>query len=476
MDIRVSTRRGAPVLVGLLTAAVSGALAQTAPLTQKAQLTPKAALAQQADPCRGQTGRIAQRLIESGRCIQVPAVLGQNYNDALRQLAQAGLRMTSATRTSDDTPGLIIDQEPQAGAAVMRGATVKVTLPYAPPLVLPSFVGIGLDEARSRLPKGLELSATPQESARPRDEVLSQRPAAGSRVRRDSVVALQVSDGSLVEVPAVVKQSLATARTALAEAGLAVQVSDEASDAPIGQVTAQKPAPGSLVKRDSAVTLRASTGLEMPALVGRPLAEAQAALQRFSVSSVEADSPQPAGQVLAQNPPAHARVAAGSAVRLSVSNGAIVTVPALQGLGRDEAAALLQAGGLQPAIAQGLDWEQARVDATAPPAGSAVKRGSTVLLTLVLPPWIWAAGGIAAAAAAAGWRALRRRPVTDEAPPPDTDPGSAPPVEIRPSASIQFNTRPLTAQAGGPEAPTLGLRASLQRGPVEVRAHQEESP
>ena len=467
MDIRVSTRRGAPVLAGLLMAA--GALAQTAPLTQKAQLTPKAALAQPTDPCRGQTGRLAQRLIESGRCVQVPAVLGQTSSDALRQLAQYGLRMSSAVRSSDDTPGLVIDQEPQAGAAVMPGSTVKITLPYAPPLVLPELVGLGLEEARRRLPKGLGLNATPQESVRPRDEVLNQQPAAGSQVRRGSVVALQVSDGSLMELPGVVSLPLATARRALAEAGLegqVKQIDDEASDAPIGQVTGQEPAPGSLVKRDSAVTLRASAGLEVPDVVGRPLAEAQAALQRFSVGSTETDSPLPAGQVLAQTPPAHARAAAGSAVRLSHSNGSIVTVPALQGLGRDEAGALLQAGGLQPLIAEGPDWALARVDASAPAAGTAVKRGSPVLLTLVLPAWTWAAGGLAtAAAAAAGWRGLRRRPRTEP-----------PPGDVQLSASIHFNTRPLTAQASGPEVPTLGLRASLQRGPVQVHEHQETSP
>lgn len=470
MDIRVSTRRGAVVLVGLLMAAVSVALAQTAPLTQKAQLAPKAALAQ-ADPCRGQTGRLAQRLIESGRCVQVPAVLGQTSDDALRQLAQYGLRMSSAARTSDDTPGLIIDQEPQAGAAVMRGSTVKVTLPYAPPLVLPELVGTGLDEARRRLPKGLGLNATPQASVRPRDEVLSQQPAAGTQVRRGSVVELRVSDGSLVEVPGVVSQPLAAARRALVEAGLegqVQQVDDETSDAPIGQVTGQEPAPGSVVKRDSAVTLRASAGLEVPDVVGRPLAEAQAALQRFSLGTTEADSPLPAGQVLEQTPPAHARVAAGSAVRLRLSNGSVVTVPTLHGLSRDEAGALLQAGGLQPAIATGPDWALARVDTSAPAAGTAVKRGSTVLLTLVLPAWIWAAGGlVAAATVAAAWRGLRSRPDPDPAP-------AAGDVQL--SASIHFNTRPLTAQASGPEAPTLGLRASLLRGPVQVHEHQETSP
>ncbi len=98
------------------------------------------------------------------------------------------------------------------------------------------------------------------------------------------------------------------------------------SSSPAGEVVAQAPAAGLRVAKESAVRLNVSKGsgvVGVPSLVGLSQGDATAQLGTAGLEAnvVPVPSAEPAGTVVAQNPPAARQVRRGSTVRLNVSKG-----------------------------------------------------------------------------------------------------------------------------------------------------------
>jgi beta-lactam-binding protein with PASTA domain len=98
-------------------------------------------------------------------------------------------------------------------------------------------------------------------STKPRNQVVAQKPAASTEVKRSSTVALEVSKGQKpVPVPDVTGQQVAAALATIRAQGLRANLVSVPSDQPAGQVVAQHPRAASTAPASSAVRLNVSAG------------------------------------------------------------------------------------------------------------------------------------------------------------------------------------------------------------------------
>jgi len=132
--------------------------------------------------------------------------------------------------------------------------------------VVPDIAGKSLQDARSELSKlriAIELTGTEYSSIVERGQVISQEPAAGSRIKVFRRVKVVISRGSeLVTVPKVVGLSLEAAGQTLLDAGLAKGAVSliHTPRHPAGRIIVQYPPAESLAFRDSPVNFLASQG------------------------------------------------------------------------------------------------------------------------------------------------------------------------------------------------------------------------
>jgi serine/threonine-protein kinase len=140
--------------------------------------------------------------------------------------------------------------------------------------------------------------------------VITQKPPAGSSVRRGTHVTITVSVGpQYIAVPNVVGVSFDTARNTIQRAGFTVvRVNGFSDTIAIGKVVSQTPEANFQLARDGTVTLTVSQGAEtvaVPNVVGKAQADATAALQAagFNVTATSAyNDTVAAGLVVSQNP------------------------------------------------------------------------------------------------------------------------------------------------------------------------------
>lgn len=206
--------------------------------------------------------------------VTVPYVTGSTQKEAAATLREAGLR-SEVTLRNDDTvaSGLILSQEPASGARARRGATVALIVSLGPKLIaVPSVIGMTFDEAVAALAdRGFtEIRRTNvNDDTAPKLEVIGQDPSAGQELRRETPIALSVSQGPrMVRVPNVTGDPEASARGDLDAAGLKVKVQQEPDMAvPEGNVVSQDPAAGRSVRAGTTVTIIVSSG---PPLVAVP--------------------------------------------------------------------------------------------------------------------------------------------------------------------------------------------------------------
>lgn len=172
-----------------------------------------------------------------------------------------------------------------------------------------------------------------------------------AEVEQNANLLLLYDDGfGLTVTPDLVGMQQTSAPVSLTEKGLAVaQVTVVDSSAAAQEVLSQAPAPNSIVPLGSAVSIVVSSGpVTVPSVIGQTSGQAQTVLEtaRLIVGPIRTvGSAAPAGQVLVQKPPAGTLVAPGSAVKLDVSSGPVVT-PDLIGELQPGATAVLQAAGL----------------------------------------------------------------------------------------------------------------------------------
>ena len=160
----------------------------------------------------------------------------------------------------------------------------------------------------------------------PRDEVISQDPEAGERVKEGSTVTVVISGGrGEVPVPATQGLSQDDAEDAVRDAGLKVKTKQAFSDTvPEGQVISSSPAAGESLTKGHTVTLtvsQGSAGVAVPKLTGLQQAAAEEQLRAAELKAevIEEQSSKPAGTVIKQDPAAGASVEKGATVQITVA-------------------------------------------------------------------------------------------------------------------------------------------------------------
>ncbi len=138
-----------------------------------------------------------------------------------------------------------------------------------------------------------------------------------------------------VWTPNLIGMKTADAKRMLEEMGLSIAVIEQRNDdaAPPLTILEQNPAPGEQLRRGESVGVVISKGpqfLNMPNVIGTVFDAAEPRLTELGlvVRREEVWSPQPAGEIIAQEPPPNTATLPGQVVTLTVSTGSLVSIGA----------------------------------------------------------------------------------------------------------------------------------------------------
>jgi beta-lactam-binding protein with PASTA domain len=304
-------------------------------------------------------------------------------------------------------------------------------------------------------------------SVRKAGEVIDQEPRPPAQRPAGSAVRIDVSDGSRVLVPPVRNRKLADARARLATNGLVAELKEQAADEAPGLVTSQEPVEGSEVARGSSIALVVSSGIAVPDVRGESLQEARRRLVGFNAEHLEVQSGELKGAVVEQDPAPGVRVAAGTRIRLNISDGTLVNVPDLQGVKLGAARSSLRDAGLQASVRSWPDHADAVIKGQTPAPRTVVQRSTLVQLE-VRPPTAWYVAGwtlfLLATALGIWW--VRRRPAPIVAP-------AAAPAAVAP-VPAPVTLPPVRVTASVPDADRSRIDGAVSIGPnVRVAARIE---
>ncbi len=76
---------------------------------------------------------VEERYLKGGKEIQIPEVVGKNVNDATRILEEAGYKVTTSNRNSEQAKGTVVSQTPRGSALRGTIVTLLVSTGYVPP-------------------------------------------------------------------------------------------------------------------------------------------------------------------------------------------------------------------------------------------------------------------------------------------------------------------------------------------------------
>lgn len=219
--------------------------------------------------------------------VAIPQVAGMHVNEATRTLENAGF---TVTRTDEPNPDVqrdyVIASDPAYGSGLPKGSRINLRVSSGPEITgVPDVRDMKAEDARAALEKA-GLIVDPKLREEPHEEiarghVIDQSPAAGSQVSKGTRVTLTVSTGlETKRVPDVTGQSLDSARTTLESMGFVVQVTEEDSDRPAGEVIGV-PQAGETLTVGTTVEVRVSRGnqIKMPNLEGKSFSDAEKALR-----------------------------------------------------------------------------------------------------------------------------------------------------------------------------------------------------
>lgn len=261
--------------------------------------------------------------------VLVPTVLDRDQAAAQAILEDAGLEVAVKEEVNPKPEGIVLEQFPLAGDEVDKGSTVTITVSLGPDTVeVPDVAEQRAKQARRTLEDaGFRVRERLEPSGRVRAGLaIGTEPSAGSTLERGKTVTLVISTGTKqVEVPSLVGLQQDVAESALRREGLIPDIESRDSDEPEGQVIAQDPAAGSIVKKHTAVTVVVSTGAGsaiVPNVVGQSKDQARADLRDagLSVRIVKrtTSDPNEDDRVLEQSPTAGTRLTRGEFVTVFV--------------------------------------------------------------------------------------------------------------------------------------------------------------
>ncbi|WP_226963869.1 Stk1 family PASTA domain-containing Ser/Thr kinase [Nostocoides sp. F2B08] len=268
-------------------------------------------------------------LVGPGSPTTVPVVAVLDYDEAVATLRTAELGAVREDVYDETIPvGQVVSTDPLAGREVRRGTDVAVRVSLGPErYAVPALVGTPADAAGQVLEETMLALGEVTEAYSEEVEagvVVSVDPTEGTELRRGDPVALVVSKGrEPIPVPALAGESVEDATSAVEDAGLVISVAEArfSDSVASGRVISQTPAEGSLFRGDT-VTVVPSKGpetVEMPNLVGKQLQEAEAELEALGLQvDVERALGGFFNTVRAQSEEAGTRVRVGSTVTLTI--------------------------------------------------------------------------------------------------------------------------------------------------------------
>jgi beta-lactam-binding protein with PASTA domain/predicted Ser/Thr protein kinase len=274
-------------------------------------------------------GRIRDEL-NANKPVAVPYVLGLKKAQAVAKIEDKGLKAKTLRGFSDIYPaGTVMRQSIEGGEKTDKGNTVRLTVSAGKPkTTVPEVVGKPQSDAVAALVAAhLKVHVFHVYSSQSPDTVTGQDPPGGSRVFWNTSVRINVSQGARqIEIPNVVGQPYASARSTLLAAGLKVTRSDVDSNQPADTVVGQSPDGGTKVGAGTTVTLSVSRGstatTPVPDVTNQdePTAKALLTGSGFKVKVVrqEVTDPSEQGIVLDQQPAGGTDAPAGTTVTITV--------------------------------------------------------------------------------------------------------------------------------------------------------------
>src|SRR5262245_53661491 len=252
---------------------VAEAKSQLEALKFKVETTPEASTTVPVDQVLSQDptattkadeGSTVKLTVSSGpEQVEVPNVVGQNVTDASRMLTEAGFLVNSVpVENSDVDEGLVISQDPAAGAQAGKNSQVTINVSAGSGTIsIPDVTNQSEGTARSNLQRaGFTNIQSRQEASGDvaAGNVIATDPPAGTEIQPTDTVTLIVSSGAeRTTVPQLQGLSEQNARTALQNAGLEGDfqpqpVNNQNQD---GVVISSSPSQGQQVDRGSTVTV-----------------------------------------------------------------------------------------------------------------------------------------------------------------------------------------------------------------------------
>ncbi|MFF9274426.1 Stk1 family PASTA domain-containing Ser/Thr kinase [Streptomyces griseosporeus] len=182
--------------------------------------------------------------------LPVPDVQGLSFEKAKAQLEEKGFEVEKKSEESDQTPGVVIDQDPKGDTEREKGSKITLTVAVAPATTTVPDVSNGLscDDAKARMVANDLVGTcveTPVTSQDQDGKVVGTDPAPGTEVKKGSEVQIKVGKFQQQQkaVPNVVPMRLKDARKALEQEGFTnIQVQGPSDDNAL--VTAQTPPTG----------------------------------------------------------------------------------------------------------------------------------------------------------------------------------------------------------------------------------------
>ena len=259
---------------------------------------------------------------------------------------------------------------------------------------VPNVVGQDVEAASNVLRNdGFQVVIKRVPSPKPQGQVLRETPSAGTKAKKGSTVAVNVSGGPGTSVvPPVAGLSQRSAERRISAAGFQpVPVPRPSTQYPKGKAIATSPTSGNRIGRGKQVRLFVSTG---PPILGVPdvtsltvdAAVTQLTTAGFTPKQISQESAtaQP-GTVVAQNPKGGTKAPKGTTVTLTVAKAARPTVPNLVGKTQDDATNAVLALGLATQVASKAVTDQTqdgKVISQQPPPGTKRTKGGRVRLVV----------------------------------------------------------------------------------------------
>ena len=271
------------------------------------------------------------------------------------------------------------------GLLVLAGGAYATYEAVRPEYDVPKLTTLTVAQARSAVADeefDLEVTTRHSETVE-KGRIMTQDPAAGTRLRQGGNIAVVVSDGPPPrDVPDLAGLSREAAEALLKNEGFAAEFT-ERYDEQVERGRVLEWAPTGRQEKGTTVTVTLSQGpapRPVPAVAGKTYDEAATILKNAGFAPARAEvfhETVPVGQVVGTTPGTGTRVDVGGRVTVNVSKGPeLIPLPDVRGKSVADATAILERAGF---VVDGVEGNPNRpVTNTSPAPGTPVKRGAHV--------------------------------------------------------------------------------------------------